>query len=129
MTCEVLKRRYLTILLAHKQKWNEWREHRYPRGKLQGLKINQLAEPFASGAIADLIVILDANYKAGTPQTGGGVAGSPSPELRMLPGVKPAISHRDSQVMHIAKVGIVSGTFAGEQGMQRMMKIIAPLRR
>ncbi|HEX3544122.1 MAG TPA: hypothetical protein VHT31_06310, partial [Candidatus Acidoferrum sp.] len=73
-------------------------------------------------------MILDANHKTGARQSGGRIAMFPPPEIRMLSGVKPAISQRNRQVIHIAKIGIISGAFAGEYGMQRMMKVIAPLR-
>jgi len=63
MTCEILESRSLSVFLAHKQERNRGREERYPCRKLQSFEANQLAQPFAEGAITHLIVVLITNHK------------------------------------------------------------------
>ena len=63
MTCKILEWGSLSIFLAHKQERNKGREERYPCRKLQSFEANQLAQPFAEGAIAHLIVVLITNHK------------------------------------------------------------------
>src|SRR6267378_2232927 len=63
MACKILEWGSLSIFLAHKQERNKGREERYPCRKLQSFEANQLAQPFAEGAIADLILVLITNHK------------------------------------------------------------------
>src|SRR5260370_41134737 len=85
MTCKILELGNLSIFLAHKQDRNKGREKRYPGRKLQSFEANQMAQPFAEGAIPHLIAVLITNHKVRSLQTGGGIAVPTPAVLRKMP--------------------------------------------
>src|SRR6267154_212370 len=128
MAGEIQKRRRLPVLLPHEQQRHERRKHIRAGSELQTFKIDQGTEAFSESAIADLIVILRANDIIGALERGRPISVASPAVARILTSVIPALLQRPGQVLDSAEILVVSGIFAGEQCVHRVMKIIAPLR-
>ena len=79
-------------------------------------------------SIADLIVILAEHHKMRSRKSARGIAMSSAAKLRILPVVIPSVAQHFAQVADAAKIGIIAAGFGREQRVDRMVKIIAPLR-
>ena len=83
---EELKGRGLIVLLAHEQERGVRREQQERGGEFARAGGDEGGEALAKGAVADLIVILDADDLRGQRESGGGgSAGTALPELKGSP--------------------------------------------
>src|SRR5882762_8009426 len=128
MAGEIQKWRRLPVLLPHEQQRHEGREQIRSGSELQAFKIDQGSEAFSKSAVPDLIVILRADYIVCTLERRRAVSVASPPVGRILTSVIPALLQGPGQVLDSAEILVVSGIFAGEQCVHRVMKIIAPLR-
>src|SRR6267378_3998940 len=128
MAGEIQKRRRLAVLLPHEQQRHERRKHIRAGSELQTFKIDQGTEAFSESAIADLIVILRADYIVCTLERGRAVSVASPAVARILTSVIPALLQRRRQMLNVAEILVVSRIFTGQQRMHGVMEIIAPLR-
>jgi len=88
---------------------------------------DQSGEALAQGAVADLIVILDADDLGGQREAGGRCsAGSTLPEAEGLALKGVGLGEDAGQESGVGEVLIVATTLAGEQDMDGVVKVIAP---
>src|SRR5882762_1370241 len=128
MAGEIQKWRCLPVLLPHEQQRHEGREQIRSGSELQAFKIDQESEAFSKSAIADLIVILRADYIVCTLERRRAISVASPPMARILTSVIPALLQRLRQMLNAAEILVVSRIFTGQQRMHGMMEIVAPLR-
>ena len=88
------------------------------------------ARPLAQGAIADLVVILQADDESGGRQIGRILATRRAVMRRDLSLVDKTFGHGTGQMLGggVGKTFVIPFGFAGEQHVDAMMPIIGPLR-
>src|SRR2546426_5113129 len=128
MTHEVLERRGFTVFVPHEQQRYKWGKQDNAGGKFEGLKRHQFAQPFAKHAIPDLIVVLREDNKFHRWNSSRGVSVPAAQSARVTSRVNEAFGKRLRHVLEITEVYVVSLPLPGEQRVQRVMKVVIPLR-
>src|SRR5215813_11156195 len=88
-----------------------------------------MAAPLALGSIADLIVSLRIAEKTMTGKSARRSAMAPAAKSRMASIVDKRASKSFGQISDGTKVGVVAKPLAGKNGVQGVVKIVAPLGR
>src|SRR5260370_20590568 len=124
---EELKGIGLVILLAHEQQRRMRREQQQCGGDDPRTARNQRGQPFALRAIADLIVVLRADYmRWRRDRAGAGAAWTSAPKLKWLALKHKSFVQRADNLPRISKVLIVALAFSGKESMDRVMKVVTP---
>ena len=124
---EVLKRRRRAPLFALEQHGRE-RPQQNERGRNpQPRVVDEHAQPVTGRAIAHLVVILRVADEAVEPDAVEWPAVAPLAEAGILPPVDEAVFQRVGEVVDPSEVGVVTGSLAGEQRVQRVMEVVGPL--
>src|SRR5260370_14223419 len=127
MRREILKRRGLAVLLAHEQHRKEWREDDHRRRESQFLGRYERGHAIAMHPISNLIVVLREHNKL---RAAGGLrlrAVLASAINRMLPSVAISTRHHARQIARGAVSNVVARLLGGQECVQCMMEIVAPL--
>ena len=124
---EIEEGRGFGVLLAHEQQRDERRQHQQPGGELQGFEVHQLRQAFAPRPVPHLIVVLHADHESLTGDAVGRRAVPALPELRVLARIGVSVAEGLGQVIGRAEVLVVALAFPREQGVDRMMEVVAPL--
>ncbi len=125
---EILERCRLAVLLAHEEQRNEWREQHGSGGEPLPRRGQCRTETVAQAPIADLVVVLGEDHKLLReiePRT------APVPALpvaRVLAGVRVALPPHFCELGQAAVVAVIALLFPRQKDVQRVMKIVAPLR-
>src|ERR1700761_3835942 len=127
MADEILEWRFLSVFLAHEQHGSERRKNCGASNELQSFQICQLADAVAKGAIAHLIVILNADDKLFRSQFEWRISVAAFAMRRVYAVVIPAVRKRLGEMMNRSEVPVVSGGFFCDERVQGVMKIVAPL--
>ena len=124
---EELKGRGLIVLLAHEQKRRVRREQQERGCEFARAGRDEGGEALAKGAVADLIVILDADDLRGQRDAGGrGSAGTALPELERLALKCVGLGEDAGEKRGIGEILIVALMLAGEQDMDGVVKVVTP---
>src|SRR3954451_16323521 len=128
MRGEVLEWRGFAVLLAHEQHWDEWREDDGGCGEAQFVDRSERRQSIAEHAVADLVVVLREHHELLAVARLWRRTVFASAVRRVLAGVEIAGGQRSREIAGAAEADVVAIAFAGEERMQRVMKIVAPLR-
>src|SRR6185295_10718925 len=91
-------------------------------------RAHQPGAALALRPVADLVVVLQVAEEAVTGHTGRRAPVTTLPEARVLTGVDPGAGEGGGELSQAAEVGVVAGPLAGEDGVQRVVEVVAPLR-
>src|SRR5437773_2509752 len=115
-------------LLTHEEHGDERREQDDRRGDLGALDAAQVDEPLAPRAVAHLVVILAVREEAVGGQIADGTPVAPPAEGGAPPVVHEDVAQRLREVFDAPEIAVVPGVLAGEDGVERVMEVVAPLR-
>jgi hypothetical protein len=127
VTHEVEKRIRLVVFLPHEQHRHVRRQQVQRGGKLPRLERDQRRQPVADGAVADLIVVLDADDEAIGRNAIRRRTVTPAPVGAVPAVVHESIPQRLRDRHHASEVGIVARSLAGEARVNGVMQVVAPL--
>src|SRR5882757_5508303 len=128
MIGEILKRRRRVPFLALKQHRNKWRCHQQRRGNFKLVDSNQMPKPLTHRAITNLIMILQERDESMRRESLHRPTVRAPPTFRIDTVVRETSSKSFRQLRDGAEIGQVAGTLVSQDGMQRVMKIVIPLR-
>ena len=130
---EVLPGRRRVPLLAHEEHRRERRREDECGADLGKSRRRQLPDPFTDGAVAHLVVGLQVAEELPAGYAGSLHRGAPGPaaERGVRPRVEEGSGHRplDRGVRVGREVGVVALALAGQQGVHRVVEVVAPLAR
>ncbi len=116
-------------LLAHEQHRDERAEQQQRGGRPQRLGVGQGREPVAERAIADLVVVLQADHEGRRRQMSTRLAARLAVMRRHFPLIGKALGHATGeQSRRVLEILVVAFVFAGQQHVQAMMYVVGPLR-
>ncbi len=117
----------LIVLLPHEQERGVRGEQQERGGEFARAGGDQRGEALAQGAVADLIVILDADDLRGQREVGGrGSAGTALPEAEGLALKGVGLGEDAGQESGVGEVLIVALALAGEQDVDGVVEVVAP---
>ena len=84
-------------------------------------------QPLALGAIADLIMVLDADHVGGSGHAcAAGAARASTPELEGLALKDKAVRERAGNLLRLAKILVIAFALAGKKRVDGVMEIVTP---
>ncbi len=124
---EVGKGRRFAVLLAHEDQREVGGQQDDPRRQFEGFEGDETAQAVAMHAVADLVVILSEYDQAVGVNRPAGAAMAPLAVLGILSVVDEPLPQSLEQLFESAEITVVALTFTGEDGVQGMMQVVAPL--
>src|SRR5208283_3172804 len=128
MIGEIQERRSGCKLISLEKQGNEGRGKNDRSGHFRLLVAGNLVQAVSECAIANLIVILDVTEKIVCREMLRRPAMHPSPPMRVDTVVDIRAGKRLSQLCQRSEVAVIAMPVAGEQGKERVMEVVAPLR-
>src|SRR5439155_15627158 len=125
---EVLERRGLAVLLAHEEHRNERRKDDRGRGEAQLRGRDDGGETLAAHAVADLVMVLREDDELRAVARARPRAVFSLAERRVLSDVEVAGGEDMREVADLAEARVVAVLLAGEEDVQRVVEVVAPLR-
>ena len=126
---EEAKRRRRAPLLALEQQWRARTEQDHARRQLRRAGADEVDEALATGAIADLIVVLRGDDEPVSGRVADGSAVAPLPAVRPAPIEVVDVAERSRHGIDRCVVDEVVRPFAGEDRVQPVMEVIGPASR
>jgi hypothetical protein len=125
---KIEKGRRVAVFLPHKQERQTGGQERHARGQFQGLQGDQPAQALAPEAVSHLVVVLGKDHEALGRNVPGRGPVPPLPVGRILPGINEPLAPGLGQLCQAAEIFIIAASLAGEQGVQRVVEIVVPVR-
>ena len=118
----------LAVLLTHEQQREERREQRGRRREPQPVLVDDRREPVTDRAVPDLVVVLGEHDEPLPGEPGRRSTETVVTKGRVPTGVDVALAERGREIRHRTEVRVVVVALAGEQHVQRVVEVVAPLR-
>ena len=128
MIYKIMKGRNFSILFSHKYLRNIGREKNNTSCELKFFKRLGLAQAVALRPVADLVMTLREDDKPEGWAVFRAVSMLSFPECRVLTGIDKAFPECLHKVFHFSEIFVIPIVFAGQYGMEGVVKIIVPLR-